>query len=148
MRRSPGRTHQLVGPESASALRIVYAEDDEQVRTTITDLLACLGVDVHVCGNGAEAVLLCLSVKPDVALLDLTMPGMDGFEGAVRIRQNDVGREITLVALTGHMHESYRDQARKAGFDEFLAKPVTMEILEDAVGRWCRGPRVRSQSRF
>lgn len=126
----------MVAPKSDNALRIVYAEDDEQVRATVTDLLTCLGVDVRVCENGAEAVLLCLSAQPDVALLDLTMPGMDGFDGAVRIRQND--GDIRLVALTGHIHANYMEQARKAGFDEFLGKPVTLETLEDAIRRWRR----------
>jgi CheY-like chemotaxis protein len=131
----------LVEPKSDSVLRIVYADDDEQVRDTVTDLLRCLGVEVHVCENGAEAVLLCVSVQPQVALLDLTMPGMDGFESAVRIRQNDVDGETTLVALTGHIHAHFMEKAKKAGFDEFLNKPITLETLEGAVLRWRRMSR-------
>ena len=131
----------MVEPTSDSALRIVYADDDEQVRATVADLLACLGVEVHVCENGAEAVLLCVSVQPHVALLDLTMPGMDGFESAVRIRQNDVEGETTLVALTGHIHAHFLAKAKSAGFDEFLSKPVTLEMLQDAVQRWRGMPR-------
>ena len=131
----------MTEPKSNNVLRIVYADDDEQVRNIVTDLLKCLDVEVHVCENGAEAVLLCVSVGPDVALLDLTMPGMDGFESAVRIRQNDINGETRLVALTGHIHEHFMQKARNAGFDEFLNKPVTLELLEGAVQRWRQLPR-------
>lgn len=121
---------------ASKPLRVVYAEDDELVRNTLAEILRDLGADVHVCGNGAEAVLLCLSVQPDVALLDLTMPGMDGFDGAIRIRENDAAREIRLVALTGRIGPDYAEQARSAGFDEFLTKPITTDALDAAVRRW------------
>jgi len=121
---------------SENALRVVYAEDDELVRATVSEMLKQLGADVHVCKNGAEAVLLCLSLAPRVALLDLTMLGMDGFGGAARIRANDPDHRIRLVALTGLRADYAREQALKAGFDEFLSKPITLEALGGAVARW------------
>jgi CheY-like chemotaxis protein len=141
MGRKRNKDDPLVEARSNHVLRIVYADDDEQVRDTVTDLLRCLGVEVHVCENGAEAVLLCVSVGPDVALLDLTMPGMDGFESAVRIRQNDVDGQTRLVALSGHIHAHFMEKARSAGFTEFLNKPVTLQMLESAVQRWRELPR-------
>ncbi len=123
---------------AASSLHVVYAEDDELVRELISEMLRQLGATVHVCKNGAEAVLLSLSVNPDVALLDLTMLGMDGFDGARRIRQNEgvTGKRVRLVALTGRDAAQYREQAKQAGFDEFLTKPIRLETLEAAVARW------------
>jgi CheY-like chemotaxis protein len=121
---------------SENGLRVVYAEDDELVRATVSEMLNELGAEVHVCRNGAEAVLLCLSVAPRVALLDLTMLGMDGFGGAARIRANDPERRIRLVALTGLRADYAREQALKAGFDEFLSKPITLEALGVALDRW------------
>lgn len=122
---------------SPSTLRVVYAEDDPLVRDTAAEMLRELGAEVSVCKNGAEAVLLCLSVNPDVALLDLSMLGMDGFDGARRIRANDgvTGRRIRLVALSGRT-PGYEAEARTAGFDEFLRKPITFEGLREAVDRW------------
>jgi CheY-like chemotaxis protein len=122
--------------QPASALRIVYAEDDELVRETIANLFTLGGAEVKVCVNGAEAVLLCLSGWPDVALLDLTMLGMDGFDGAARIRGNDASGKIRIVALTGHTDDRYKKQAWAAGFDEFLTKPITGAVVEDALRRW------------
>ena len=121
----------------SDALRIVYAEDDPLVRDTVAEMLRDLGAEVHVCKNGAEAVLLCLSVNPDVALLDLSMLGMNGYDGATRIRQNDTvsGKHVRLVALTGRGPE-YAAQARAAGFDEFLTKPITQERLAAALDAW------------
>lgn len=122
---------------TSNALRVVYAEDDPLVRDTAANMLRELGAEVSVCKNGAEAVLLCLSLNPDVALLDLSMLGMDGFDGAKRIRANDAvaGRRVRLVALSGRA-PGYEEQARTAGFDEFLRKPITLEGLKAAVDRW------------
>jgi CheY-like chemotaxis protein len=119
---------------SSTALRVVYAEDDPLVRDTAAEMLRELGAEVSVCRNGAEAVLLCLSVNPDVALLDLSMLGMDGFDGARRIRANDVvtGKRIRLVALSGRT-PGYEAQARTAGFDEFLRKPISVNALLGAL---------------
>jgi CheY-like chemotaxis protein len=122
-------------------LQIVYAEDDDLVRDVVSAALRELGATVHGCNNGAEAVLFCLSVNPDVALLDLTMLGMDGFDGARRIRENEVvsGKRVRLVALTGRDAAQYREQADAAGFDEFITKPVSVETLEGALARWRGG---------
>jgi CheY-like chemotaxis protein len=122
---------------TSTPLHVVYAEDDPLVRDTVAGMLREIGADVTVCKNGAEAVLLCLSLNPDVALLDIAMLGMDGLDGAQRIRANDAvgGRRIRLVALTGRAADFGR-QADAAGFDEVLRKPITLESLEAAVRRW------------
>jgi len=121
-------------------LHVVYAEDDPLVRDTVAEMLREVGVDVSVCKNGAEAVLLCLSLNPDVALLDLAMLGMDGLDGAERIRANDAvgGKRIRLVALTGRAAD-FEKQAKAAGFDEVLRKPITLDNMEEAVRRWQSG---------
>jgi CheY-like chemotaxis protein len=122
---------------TSNAFRVVYAEDDPLVRDTVAEMLREIGAEVSICKNGAEAVLLCLSLNPDVALLDLAMLGMDGLDGAQRIRANDTvgGRRIRLVALTGRAAD-FEQQAKAAGFDEVLRKPITLENLEAAVRRW------------
>ena len=125
----------------SKSFHVVYAEDDPLVRDTVAEMLREIGAEVSVCRNGAEAVLLCLSLNPDVALLDLAMLGMDGLDGAQRIRANDAiggGKRIRLVALTGRAAD-FEKQAKTAGFDEVLRKPITLDSLEAAVRRWQAG---------
>jgi CheY-like chemotaxis protein len=71
---------------------------------------------------------------PDVAVLDLGMPGMDVYELARRLRARPRGEEVILVAVTGWVGEPYRRRAREAGFDHFLGKPASLEALVGAVG--------------
>lgn len=111
--------------------RVVYAEDDEQTRAGLAQLLVQHGLAVHECSNGDEAAQLCSVFRPDAVLLDLSMPDVDGCEAARRIRK-ERGQATRLIALTGRGEESLRDAAR-AGFDEFLRKPISVTTLLGAL---------------
>lgn len=113
-------------------LRVVYAEDDDAIRAVISQILVNRGLAVHECSNGGEAVQLCSAFKADVVLLDLSMPGMDGFEAARRIREQHPGQRTRIVALTGGFGGDV-NQAVLAGFDEFLRKPVSAAMLLSAL---------------
>jgi CheY-like chemotaxis protein len=81
--------------------RIVYADDDDLVRGTLTELLTSADLDVRPCADGAEAIRLCEALMPHAALLDLNMPNVDGFEAAKLIRGDSRLSGIRLVAITG-----------------------------------------------
>jgi CheY-like chemotaxis protein len=117
---------------NTNSFRVVYAEDDDLVRATIARMLVERGLNVHECSNGGEAVLLCTAFRPDVALLDLTMPGIDGFEAARRIREHSP-KNIRIIALTGSNERDARGHAALAGFDDFLCKPISAAALLGAL---------------
>ncbi|HKQ57440.1 MAG TPA: PAS domain S-box protein [Candidatus Eisenbacteria bacterium] len=107
-----------------SPLRIVVADDNADALDSLTLVLRRGGHDVHPAADGAEAVEVAGRVRPDVALLDIGMPRLNGYEAARRIRGEDWGRTIVLVALTGWGQQEDRQRAVEAGFDEHLVKPV------------------------
>jgi CheY-like chemotaxis protein len=114
-------------------MKIVYAEDDPLVRQSIATLLAGQGVDVLEAGDGEEAIWLCRVFHPDVVLLDLGMPQMDGFETARRLRETPAGRMLRIVALTAYGDVEHQRMAKQAGFDEFLGKPISMNTIVNAL---------------
>jgi len=85
---------------------------------------------VHEAESGAEGLRMALSVAPDVALVDIGLPDLDGYEVARRLREDPATRHIRLVALTGYGTVEDRRRALAAGFDEHLAKPVELASLE------------------
>jgi CheY-like chemotaxis protein len=82
---------------------------------------------VRMAHTGPTALAAALAYRPDVMLLDIGLPGLDGFEVAKRIRQEPLLRDIMLVALTGYGEESDRLRSQEAGFDHHLVKPVDFE---------------------
>jgi signal transduction histidine kinase/CheY-like chemotaxis protein len=120
--RPPART---LGP-----LRIAIIEDNADIRETLRELLVLRGHDVVEAGDGPRGVELVLARRPDVALVDIGLPGLDGYEVARRLR----GASPTcLVALTGYGGEADRARAASAGFDAHLVKPVDLDALTDVL---------------
>ena len=113
--------------------KLVYAEDDDLFRAAVIAMLHQAGVRVHPCSDGAKAVELCETMRPDAALFDLDMPGMDGFEAARRLRRNPALLGMRLVALTGRGTLEFRMRAVDVCFDQFLCKPVAREALLQAL---------------
>jgi CheY-like chemotaxis protein len=93
-------------------------------------VLRILGAEVRVAYDGDEALQACESYQPGVVLLDIGMPGMDGYEVARRIRGRRAGRAPAIVALTGWGQEADRRRAREAGFDHHLVKPADLHTLQ------------------
>jgi two-component system, chemotaxis family, CheB/CheR fusion protein len=109
---------------------VVLVEDQEDARRMMQILLEAEGVRVHPAANGLEGVELIERVRPDLALVDLGLPVMSGFELARRVRQDPGNAGTQLVALSGYGRESDIQQALAAGFDEHLTKPPDLGRLE------------------
>jgi signal transduction histidine kinase/ActR/RegA family two-component response regulator len=114
--------------------RILIVDDNRDVADSLCMLLALLGAEVRVARDGAQALEILRSYDPAVVLLDIGMPGMDGYEVARRIRSRFAERRPVLVAMTGWGQEEDRRRARAAGFDHHLIKPAEIESLRALLG--------------
>jgi CheY-like chemotaxis protein len=115
----------------SSGLRLLVVDDNEDAARSLATLLQFQGHDVKVACNGAAALGLAPIFSPDMALLDLGMPEMDGYEVARRLRLIPSLENIFLVALTGWGQHEDRRRTAEAGFDEHLIKPPEPLILEE-----------------
>ena len=109
--------------------RILIVDDNEDGATSLSMLLNLVGHQTFTANDGHEALSAFERIRPDVALLDIGLPGINGFEVARRIRELPFGREAVLIAVTGWGQEDDRSRSRAAGFDAHLVKPVNHEEL-------------------
>lgn len=117
------------GPRQPSQRRVLVVEDSEDVRELLAECVRSLGHEVHVAADGIEGVACFASVSPDIALLDVGLPGIDGYELARRIRAQPGGAAVHLVALTGYGGAEVKRDAERAGFNLQLTKPIDIQGL-------------------
>jgi len=109
--------------------RVLVADDNRDAGETLAMLLRLDGHEVHVATNGLEAVEMFTQVRPDVAILDIGMPGLSGHEVAQRIRQLGGEPPVKLIAVTGWGQKADKDRATASGFDHHFTKPVEPTVL-------------------
>ena len=117
----------------AGELRILLVEDNVDAREMLRTLLHLAGHETYEAADGLEALVLARAMRPQVALVDLGLPGMDGLELASRLRSLPEGEAIVLVALTGYGQPHDRQRTRDAGFDLHVVKPVTRDMLRNVL---------------
>ena len=113
----------------APARRILVADDNTDVVESLAMLLRLSGHEVEIAHDGLEAVELAARFRPDVVLLDIGMPGLDGYAACRRIRQHPWGKNMVIVALTGWSQDGDRRKAEEVGFNGHLVKPVEPSAL-------------------
>ena len=125
------RSGQPAKPESGREMprRIVLIDDNVDAAESLAMLLRLKGHEVHVAFDGTSGVALALKTGPDCVLVDIGLPGIDGYEVAKRLRSHDGGATL-LVALTGYGQNEDRIKSEQAGFDHHLVKPVAQNVLE------------------
>jgi two-component system CheB/CheR fusion protein len=124
----------------AESRRVLIVEDNADARRMLAVLLQMEGHEVAEAADGDEGLAAMVSAPPDVALVDIGLPRIDGYEVARRVRANPNLADITLVAVTGYGQESDRQAVADAGFDEHLVKPIRAADLA-AVLASCRAPQ-------
>jgi len=121
--------HNLGTATSQQRLRVLVVDDNVDAAITLSELLKLWGYEAWVVHNGLEAVRIALTHQPDVALLDIGLPLMDGYEVAQRIRQEFSLHRPILIAVTGYGQEEDRRRSLEAGFDYHFTKPVNLAVL-------------------
>jgi CheY-like chemotaxis protein len=115
--------------------RVLVADDNLDAGETLAMLLRLDGHEVHVANDGLEAVEVFKRVQPDVAILDIGMPGLSGHEVARRIRELGSEPPVTLIAVTGWGQKADKDRAMASGFDHHFTKPVEPTVLSRLLAR-------------
>lgn len=129
-------------------MKILYVEDNDDNVYMLKRRLSKLACDVLIAGNGAEGVAMALQQSPDIILMDLSLPVMDGWEATRRIKASEQTRHIPVIALTANAMEGDREKALAAGCDDFDTKPIDFPRLLEKIrahlkeGDWgAGGPR-------
>ena len=113
-----------------AARRVVLVVDDEAItREVVTAMLELEDVEVHAAHNGEDALAMALDVHPDLVLLDVMMPGLDGFEVCRRLRDTGNGTAPRVVMLTAKADDDSRRVAAEAGAEAYLVKPFSARDL-------------------
>ena len=123
------------GAVSRPRRRILVADDFPQSAEILARLLRQDGNEVQIAQNGIEAVEAAAEFQPDVAVLDLAMPKLNGYDAARLIREQPWGKRIFLIALSGWGHQLDRQRTKEAGFDAHLTKPAKYETLAEVLDR-------------
>jgi CheY-like chemotaxis protein len=116
-------------PTAEGARRIVLVEDNDDLRDCFREVLEESGHHVREARDGIEGLAIILAERPDVAIVDINLPGIDGYEVASRVRAA-LGHSVLLVAMTGYGRERDRNKALSAGFNTHMTKPVDFELVE------------------
>ena len=113
--------------------RILLVEDNSDTVVIISHALNFLGYETTVANNGIEAVDLAASENPDLIIMDMMLPKMNGFEATAKIRNHPKTECVPIVAMTAMAMPGDRDKCLKAGCDDYLAKPFTYQELGHAI---------------
>jgi PAS domain S-box-containing protein len=125
----PAAAQERRQPPVAAKRRVLVVEDEVDSREALKLLLETEGHEVALSNSGAAALEEIARFKPDIALVDIGLPGMDGYEIARHARQLQAGKDLTLIAITGYGGEAHRRRAQSAGFDMHVVKPISYEQL-------------------
>ena len=133
-----------VAPVPAMGRRILIVDDNEDGAESLAMLLQIAGHETHMAHDGLAAIEAAERLRPELVLLDIGLPGMNGYEVCRRIREAPWGKDVVLVALTGWGQEEDRHRSREAGFDAHMVKPVDFDALLNLVASPPSAPESRA----
>jgi two-component system cell cycle response regulator DivK len=124
---------------------ILVVEDNERNLKLLRDVLEYAGYDVRVARTAEDGITLAVSEPPDLVLMDLQLPGIDGMEALRRLRESPRTADIPVVAVTAQAMKQDRERALDAGFNGYLEKPITVRAFPDQVRRFLSGGEVGAE---
>lgn len=125
----------LMGERNSKDLKLLLVEDFDDTRLFMRLELEEQGFIVFEAENGRVAVETATREKPDVILMDLTLPLMDGFEATKLIRQNEQLKNVPVIAVTAHQEDDFRSDAKASGFDAYVTKPIDVNWLKELIAK-------------
>ncbi|MFN2531124.1 MAG: response regulator [Pyrinomonadaceae bacterium] len=123
----------LMGAGNSKDLKVLIVEDVEDARLLMRLELEEHGFIVFEAENGRRAVDIAMRESPDIILMDLTLPLMDGFAATKLIRKSQKLKKIPIIAVTGHQGTDFRSDAKASGFDAYVTKPIDIEWLKGLI---------------
>jgi CheY-like chemotaxis protein len=121
---------------SKDVVFILVVEDSEDNREILRYVLRSSGYGVLEATNGEQAVKMCHEKHPDLVLMDLSMPVLDGYDAAQQIRQSEDIGDVPIIAVSAHATMDYRARALAGGFNDYLTKPIDFAQLETVLHRY------------
>jgi two-component system cell cycle response regulator DivK len=125
--------------------RILVVEDNPLNLKLVRDVLTAFGFDVVAAASGEEGVSLAATSSPDLVLMDLQLPGIDGYEALRLLRQNPALESVPVVAVTAFAMSEDRERTAREGFDGYLGKPISVGALPTQVGDFLRAGHHHAQ---
>jgi CheY-like chemotaxis protein len=125
-----------VQPKAAVGQTLLLVEDNEDNRIIYSTVLRHVGYNVVEALDGAQAIALARSVLPDLILMDISIPEVDGWEATRILRLDETTKHIPIIALTAHALADDRERAQSVGFTSYLAKPIEPRAVVAEVQRW------------
>ena len=116
--------------------RILIVEDNENNRSLLKDILSFHGYQVAVACDGQEGVALARALMPDLILMDIQMPGLDGMTACCMLKKDPATSGLTIIALTSFAMQGDQEKFLAAGFDGYLSKPISTRELPGQVKQW------------
>lgn len=141
----PARIHATKRAQPVQTWRVLVVDDNADSADSIAAILETSGHEVEVAYSAQKALEMAVAHQPDIVLLDIGLPDMDGYEVAKHLRQTPELKEMRLIAVTGYGQLSDRQRSQEAGFDEHVVKPVEWRKLEELLTSLMKRPR-RSES--
>lgn len=129
-------------------IRIVYVEDEKAIRLPLSQILIMLGYEVMCANNGKQGVEAAESWKPDIILMDLRMPVMDGPTAIRTLRSNPDTSDIPIFVLSAYSDAETRDECKQIGVDKFMSKPINIEKVDAAIKKILKRQTQETASRF
>src|SRR5205823_10643210 len=120
--------------------RILIVEDNEANLRLLTYLLEAKGYEIRGAGDAQQALLMVESFRPRMILMDLQLPGIDGYELTRRLKSNPATREVVIIALTAFAMRGDEDKARAAGCDGYITKPIDTRALPGKIAELLAAP--------
>lgn len=118
------------------AKRVLLVEDFEDSRFSLSKLLEIEGYEVLEAGDGAQAVDIAINSKPDLILMDLSLPVIDGLSATKQIRENAAMNSVPIIALSAHDLVDFQVKARDAGCTDYVTKPVDFTVLMTVMAKY------------